>query len=52
MSHRRRIVVLGGGISGLSYTYFIQTLKHKVLTVAGAVKPEVGFFSECLPLSI
>ena len=42
MSRQRRVVVLGGGISGLTFSYYLNLFGKQLLTAPGAVLPQVG----------
>ncbi|XP_067936062.1 protoporphyrinogen oxidase-like [Watersipora subatra] len=41
MSSQRRIVVLGGGVSGLSFSYYLNLYKNGVLRAKNALLPQI-----------
>jgi len=45
MANQRRIVVLGGGVSGLAFGYYMNAFKRSILTVKGSVLPQVCMLS-------
>lgn len=41
MAGSRKVVVLGGGVSGLTFSYYLNLFKTNVLTVKNAQLPQV-----------